>query len=276
MINGGSALSVSIPENTTTVTGVTAVDPDGQPITYSISGLDAGKFSITPSTGILTFLTAPDFEAIPSGTVYHVTAQASDGSLTSTQDISVTVTPVNEFAPVVTSNGGGAVINISVPENTIDVTTITVTDADLPTPSIEYIFAGGADDFLFNIDPSTGKLSFVTAPSYNAPNDAGLDHVYNVKFEIQRWRVCHSAGTCHQHYQSQLSQLCRRLHRPASVWQPSGQWTNPLWCARAVQWIFVRHNNLRRPTLQCATDQPCQQRQHIQDEYGWHRLYSLA
>ena len=185
IINGGAALSLSIPENTTTVTGVTAADPDGQPITYSISGLDAGKFSINPSTGILTFLIAPDFEAIPSGTVYHVTAQASDGSLTSTQDISVTVTPVNEFAPVVTSNGGGAVINISVPENTIDVTTITVTDADLPTPPIEYIFAGGADDFLFNIDPSTGKLSFLTAPSYNTPNDAGLDHVYNVKFEIQ-------------------------------------------------------------------------------------------
>ena len=106
VINGGAALSVSIPENTTTVAGVTATDPDGQPITYSISGADAGKFSINPSTGILTFLTAPDFEAIPSGTVYHVTAQASDGSLTATQDISVTVTPVNEFAPVVTSNGG--------------------------------------------------------------------------------------------------------------------------------------------------------------------------
>ncbi len=185
VINGGSAISISIPENTMTVTGVTAADPDGQPITYSISGLDAGKFSINPSTGILTFLTAPDFEAIPLGTVYHVTAQASDGSLTASQDISVTVTPVNEFAPVVTSNGGGAVINISVPENTIDVTTITVTDADLPTPSIDYVFAGGADDFLFTVDPSTGKLSFLTAPSYNAPNDAGLDHIYNVKFEIQ-------------------------------------------------------------------------------------------
>ncbi len=185
VINGGSAISISIPENTMTVTGVTAADPDGQPITYSISGLDAGKFSINPSTGILTFLTAPDLEAIPLGTVYHVTAQASDGSLTSSQDISVTVTPVNEFAPVVTSNGGGAVINISVPENTIDVTTITVTDADLPTPSIDYVFAGGADDFLFTVDPSTGKLSFLTAPSYNAPNDAGLDHIYNVKFEIQ-------------------------------------------------------------------------------------------
>jgi len=179
VISGGSTISISVPENTTTVAAVTAADPDGQPVTYSISGVDAGKFSINPSTGILAFLSPPDFEAIPSGTVYHVTAQASDGSLTSTQDISVTVTPVNEFAPVVTSN-----TNISLPENTIDVTTITVTDADLPR-SIAYIFAGGADDSLFTIDQAAGKLSFVTAPSYNAPNDAGLDHIYNVKFEIQ-------------------------------------------------------------------------------------------
>jgi uncharacterized delta-60 repeat protein len=184
VINGGAALSISIPENTMTVTGVTATDADGQPITYSISGLDAGKFSISPSTGLLTFLTAPDFEAIPLGTVYHVTAQASDGMLAAAQDIAVTVTAINEYAPVITSNGGGSVANISLPENTIDVTTITATDADLPTQPIEYINAGGADGQLFNLDPSTGKLSFITAPSYNAPNDTGLDHVYNVKVEI--------------------------------------------------------------------------------------------
>jgi len=158
------------------------MDPDGQPITYSISGVNAGKFSINPSTGILTFLTAPDFEAIPSGTIYHVKAQASDGRLTSTQDIAVTVTGVNEFAPVITSNGGGAVANISLPENTTIVTKVTATDADLPTPSLEYRDAGGADDspYLFSLNESDGTLSFVTPPSYNKPNDSDLDHVYHI------------------------------------------------------------------------------------------------
>jgi len=179
VINGGAALSISIPENTMTVAGVTAADPDGQPITYSISGADTGKFSINTSNGILTFITAPDFESIPLGLVYHLRAQASDGISTAAQDISVTVTAVNEFAPVVTSNA-----NISLPENTLDVTTITATDADLPTQPIQYILSGGADGQLFNLDSSSGKLSFVTAPSYNAPTDAGLDHVYNVTVEI--------------------------------------------------------------------------------------------
>ncbi len=185
VIYGGASLSVSILENSTTVTRVTALDPDGQPVILSLSGVDASKFSFNPTTGILTFLTAPDYEAIPSGTSYHVTVRASDGSLTSTRDIAVTVKPVNEFAPVaVTPHGSGPVITISVPENTVDVTTITVTDADLPPQTIEYVFAGGADDFLFTIDPATGKLSFLTPPVYNAPNDSGLDHIYNIKFEI--------------------------------------------------------------------------------------------
>jgi uncharacterized delta-60 repeat protein len=179
VISGGSAISINVPENTTTVTAVTAADPDGQPITYSISGADAGKFSINPGTGILTFLTAPDLESIPLGVVYHLTAQASDGSLTATQDIAVTVTGVNEFVPVITSNA-----NVSLSENTTDVITISATDGDLPAQPIQYIISGGADGQLFNLDPSSGKLSFVTAPSYNAPNDAGLDHVYNVKVEI--------------------------------------------------------------------------------------------
>jgi uncharacterized delta-60 repeat protein len=182
VINGGAAISISIPENTTIVTAVTAVDSDGQPITYSISGLDADKFSISPSTGLLTFVTAPDFEAIPSGTVYHLTAKASDGFLTATQDIAVTVTGVNEFAPVITSNGGGAVAYISLPENTLDVTTVTATDADLPTPSLKYWITGGADGSsgLFTINSSDGKISFVAAPSYNVPNDADSDHVYHI------------------------------------------------------------------------------------------------
>ena len=249
VINGGAALSISIPENTTTVAGVTAIDPDGQPITYSISGVDAGKFSINPSTGILTFLTAPDFEAIPSGTVYHVTAQASDGSLTATQDISVTVTPVNEFAPVITSNGGGAVIHQ--PARKHNGCHHHHRDRCRSANSVDKILLpAGRIGNLFNLDPSTGKLSFVTAPSYNAPNDADLDHVYNVKLRYG-WRVCHSAGTCHQHHQPQLhSQPVARIYRPASVWQSSGQWTNPLRLLRYTMEFFMAQRPTEdRPTM---------------------------
>ena len=64
MERGGGSGPVSILENTTAVTTVTATDPDtGQTLSYSISGgADAGKFIIGPSTGALSFVTAPNFE----------------------------------------------------------------------------------------------------------------------------------------------------------------------------------------------------------------------
>ncbi len=101
---GGTTASVSVPENTTAVTTVTATDPDaGTTLTYSISGgADATKFTINSATGVLTFVSAPNFESktdANSDGVYEVTVSVSDGALSDTQSISVTVTNVNE-APV--------------------------------------------------------------------------------------------------------------------------------------------------------------------------------
>jgi Ca2+-binding RTX toxin-like protein len=82
---GGNAAAVSIAENTTAVTTVTATDPDaGQTLSYSIAGgPDASKFAINVTTGALAFVTAPNFEA-PTDTgannVYDVTVQVSDGN----------------------------------------------------------------------------------------------------------------------------------------------------------------------------------------------------
>ena len=69
--------------------------------TYSISGgADAAFFSINASTGVLTFISAPDFEnPADSGAnnTYKVIVQVSDGTLTDTQTITVTVTDVTEI-----------------------------------------------------------------------------------------------------------------------------------------------------------------------------------
>ena len=86
------------------MTTVTASDPDaGATLTYSISGgADAAKFSIDAETGALSFIAAPNFEAptdAGANNVYDVIVQVSDGTLTDTQSIAVTVTNRNE-APV--------------------------------------------------------------------------------------------------------------------------------------------------------------------------------
>src|SRR4029450_9869170 len=61
---GGATANISIAENTSAVTTVTANDADsGATLTYSIiGGADAGKFNIDANTGLLSFVTTPDYE----------------------------------------------------------------------------------------------------------------------------------------------------------------------------------------------------------------------
>src|SRR5213078_2562628 len=139
----------------------TDADLPAASLVYSISGgADAAKFTIS-SSGALSFLSAPNFE-LPTdagaNNVYDVTVQVSDGIFTDSQAIAVTVTPVDEFAPVITSNGGAATAAVSVAENSTAVTTVTATDADLPAPTFVYSIIGGADAAKFTINASSGAL----------------------------------------------------------------------------------------------------------------------
>ncbi|MCB1723015.1 MAG: DUF4347 domain-containing protein, partial [Gammaproteobacteria bacterium] len=97
---GGATASVNVNEGVTAVTTVAASDTQSDPVSYSIAGgLDASRFDINSSTGALTFKSAPNYESPTdsnSDNVYVVTVQASDGTYTDTQTISVHVQDVNE------------------------------------------------------------------------------------------------------------------------------------------------------------------------------------
>jgi uncharacterized delta-60 repeat protein len=94
-----SAATATFAENGTgTVYTVTATDVDtGTTLTYSLSGTDANLFNI--NNGVVTFKTAPNFE-VPgdngANNVYDINVIASDGTLTATQAVAITVTNVNE------------------------------------------------------------------------------------------------------------------------------------------------------------------------------------
>jgi Ca2+-binding RTX toxin-like protein len=98
---GGDTAAVSIVENTTAVTTVTASANVGETLSYTITdGADASRFAIDSATGALSFITAPDFE-IPADAggdnVYDVAVQVSDGhGGIDTQALAVTVTNVFE------------------------------------------------------------------------------------------------------------------------------------------------------------------------------------
>ncbi|WP_375194580.1 cadherin domain-containing protein [Sphingobium sp.] len=179
---GAASVALLVAENSLSAATVQAGDADGTPLSYTISGgADAALFSIDAATGALSFKTAPDYEAPGDSNgdrIYNVTVSASDGTNSIAQTLAITITNVNDNAPVITSNGGGATAAISMAENGAAVTTVTATDTDGTTPA--FAISGGADAALFTIDATTGALSFITAPDYENRLDADGDGVYQV------------------------------------------------------------------------------------------------
>lgn len=178
---GAASLMLSVAENGVAVSSVSAVDADGGSVTYSIAGgRDAARFTVDAVTGALRFVAAPNFEAPTDSdrdNVYEVAVSASDGSFGVSQAFLVAVQNLNEALDIV-SNGGAATAALSVAENSRAVTTVAAADPDGSAP--HYSIVGGADAARFTIDAASGALSFVTAPNYEAPADAGGDNVYNV------------------------------------------------------------------------------------------------
>lgn len=94
-----SATAATVVENAAPAYQATATDAEGNAITYSIAGgADAARFTIT-GAGALSFSAAPNFD-LPADSdgdnVYQVQLAASDGSLTATRDVAVTVTNSRE------------------------------------------------------------------------------------------------------------------------------------------------------------------------------------
>lgn len=178
-ITSGSAASLE--ENNIAVTVVSAMDEDGDAVAFSISGgADAGLFQIDAATGALSFVAAPDFDAPADSdgdNVYDVEVSATDGALSDSRSLSVTVTDRNEGI-FITSNGGDDSSALTVDEGTSHVTTVVAHDPDGGTPI--YSITGGADAYRFTIDSATGVLSFVEAPDYEAPLGPGADNFYDV------------------------------------------------------------------------------------------------
>ncbi len=80
-----SANNFSVVEGQTAIGTVTATDAEGDDVTFTVSGTE---LTIT-SGGVLTFVSAPDYETKSS---YTATVTASDGVNTSNQNITIDVT----------------------------------------------------------------------------------------------------------------------------------------------------------------------------------------
>lgn len=160
-----TANALSVAENSTSIATLAATDQDaGATRTWSLQGgADAARFTINTSTGALSFITAPNFEAPNSTTasnVYAVTVGVSDGTNLTTKAMTVTVSDVNEFAVSTISDGNAGANTIA--ENAANGTLVGITafasDADGSNNTITYSLdnnAGGR----FAINASTGVVT---------------------------------------------------------------------------------------------------------------------
>ena len=169
----------TVPENTTSsFHTVTATDPENTTLNYSLSGADANELAID-SSGALSFANTPDFEAPTDddgANVYSVTLEVSDGTNTDTQDLTITVTGVDE-APTINNTASSVLFT----ENA----TGTVFDASATDPeNATLIYSLSGDDATDLSIDSDGLITFNSSPDYDIPADADTNNYYLITIAV--------------------------------------------------------------------------------------------
>ena len=192
-----SPATANVAENSSgTVYTAIASDLDGNPLTFSLAGgADQAAFRIS-ATGALSFATTPDFENpadADGNNVYLVRIGVSDGMVSTTLDLAVTVTNTGPDAFRVTRVGTGfaqPLFVAPVPDNSGRVFVVE------KGGRIRILTPGGASTLFLDVsgeissDGERGLLGFATAPDFAA---TGTFYVYltnaNTDIEIRRYRT---------------------------------------------------------------------------------------
>ncbi len=160
---------------------VTDFDTDDDTATWSVvGGADGDLFAIDPDTGVLSFRSAPDYEApLDTGgdNIYNLTVAVADtAGNTTTRDITVTVENVLEDSDLPSYVGETA---FAIDENSTAIGTLQA------NRDVSWSIGGGDDADLFTITAETGALAFVEAPDYESPADYGADNTYDVVVQFE-------------------------------------------------------------------------------------------
>ena len=167
-----------IAEGVSSIATISASDPDaGASLSYSLvdsnGAKDEGLLSINSSTGVVAFISAPNFETptdVGADNKIEFSVLVSDGSLEVSQDYSFSITNVNEGPTISTSS-------FSIAEGSTAIGTIAASDPDASS-TLSYTISG-TDSSKFSINTSSGAVAFLSPPNFESPTDNGLDNTYN-------------------------------------------------------------------------------------------------
>ena len=175
VVTGLSSGRLEYPEQGSTALGTfSATDPEGDPVTWDVTGPDGTHFSL--EGGVLRFRSPPDYEAPADkngDNVYAVAVVATDGRSLVTVVLRVAVVGVDE-PPVVVMEPSET--ELTYPEQgSAAVATFSATDPEGGPVTWDVT---GPDRTHFRLEG--GVLRFISPPDYEAPADEGGDNVYAV------------------------------------------------------------------------------------------------
>ncbi len=177
--SGTSIIDSSLNGYNGTLSGTTANTAttlqSANPLVYAIgSDYNGTLFDINSSTGVLSFKSNPDYETTPN---YEVNVSVTDGILTTYKLFDINLTDVVEIA----SFDGNATATTSGIENGVSI-------VDLATNGV---FIGdqnwtisGTDANYFDINQTTGVLSFNDTVNYENPLDSGTNNIYDINVSV--------------------------------------------------------------------------------------------
>lgn len=155
--------------------GGTDTDTAAGSLTWSVKTAASNGTATVSGTGSapVTFTYAPNGNW--SGSDSFV-VQVSDGDLMDEITVNVTVIPVNDSPRITNALSNGDLVT-SIPENNASVLTLTATDVE--SDSLTFLISG-VDTSSFDLNVTTGVLSFKAAPDYENPDDANNDNIYEL------------------------------------------------------------------------------------------------
>ena len=177
-----SSATFSAPENQIGIGTVIASDEEGDDLTYSVSG---SNISIS-NKGVLTFIAAPDYE---SQTTYSGTVTVSDGELSDSQNISISVLNVNDNSPIIESTTFSVDESCSVRDSTNCSNGSTyigqISASDIDGDSLS--FSTLSSDFTIT---NSGILNFISPPDFETKQThsviiSAFDGLFTIDKEIE-------------------------------------------------------------------------------------------
>ncbi len=162
-LNENSGANQSVYTATSTDNG----DTNAGSTRYSLKAVDdAASFSVDSSTGVVSLVANPNYEAKSS---YNFTVLATDAAgNASEQALSFTINNLDEVAPSITSGATATSLADGSGNNQLVYTATSTDVADTATGNTSYSLKAGGDSASFTIDSATGAIRLSDNPDYAA------------------------------------------------------------------------------------------------------------